>query len=231
MGEPELEIESTEMDSELTPLMISAASIGAIHTLLGPDHYLPFVALAKARSWTTTRMAVVTALCGIGHVLGSVVLGLIGVAAGTAVFHLETIESVRGDLAAWALIAFGLVYTAWGLRRAGRKHTHSHIGKSGSASEQVRRSASVWTMFTIFVLGPCEPLIPLLIYPAANSSWYGVGMVVLVFGTTTIATMVVSATVLKLGINHLPFGRLERYSHALAGAAITACGISIHFGL
>jgi nickel/cobalt exporter len=219
------------MHSELTPLVISAASIGAIHTLLGPDHYIPFVALAKARNWTTARMAIVTALCGIGHVLGSVVLGLIGVAAGTAVFHLETIESVRGDLAAWALIAFGLVYTAWGLRRAGRKHAHPHVGNAGPATEHVKRPGSVWAMFIIFVLGPCEPLIPLLIYPAANSSWYGVGMVVLVFGTTTIATMVASATVLKLGMNRLPFGRLERYSHALAGAAITVCGISIHFGL
>lgn len=219
------------MNQEIAALLVSAASIGVIHTLLGPDHYIPFIALAKARNWTTTRMAVITALCGVGHVLGSVVLGLVGVLAGTAVFHLESIESVRGDLAAWALIAFGLIYTAWGLRRGGRKHTHTHFGHQESATDSHKRPASVWTIFIIFVLGPCEPLIPLLIYPAARNSWYGVTMVVLVFGLATIVTMVTLAIALKLGINRLPFGRLERYSHALAGAAITVCGISIHLGL
>jgi hypothetical protein len=57
------------MNQEIATLLASAASIGVIHTLLGPDHYIPFVALAKVRNWTTTRMAIVTALCGVGHVL------------------------------------------------------------------------------------------------------------------------------------------------------------------
>ena len=29
-------------------LVITAASIGFIHTVLGPDHYIPFVATSKA---------------------------------------------------------------------------------------------------------------------------------------------------------------------------------------
>jgi len=218
------------MNLETTALILSAASIGIIHTLLGPDHYIPFVALAKARNWTTYKMAVVTALCGVGHVLGSVVLGLVGVVVGTAVFHLESIESVRGDLAAWGLVAFGLVYTVWGLRRASRKHPHSHRHAAPTTSE-TSRTTSVWAVFIIFVLGPCEPLIPLLIYPAARNSWVDVIAVVLVFGAATIAAMIVTAVVLKLGISRIPVGPLERYAHALAGAAITLCGVAIHLGL
>jgi len=218
------------MKLETTALILSAASIGIIHTLFGPDHYIPFVALAKARNWTTYKMAVVTALCGVGHVLGSVVLGLVGVVVGTAVFHLESIESVRGDLAAWGLVAFGLVYTVWGLRRASRRHPHSHRHAMPTTGE-AGRTTSVWAVFIIFVLGPCEPLIPLLIYPAAGNSWVDVIAVVLVFGTATIATMIVTAVVIKLGISRLPVGPLERYAHALAGAAITLCGVAIHLGL
>jgi len=214
------------MNVETTALILSAASIGIIHTLFGPDHYIPFVALAKARNWTTYKMAVVTALCGVGHVLGSVVLGLVGVVVGTAVFHLESIESVRGDLAAWALVAFGLVYTVWGLRRAKRRHPHATPSTSGAG-----RTTSVWAVFIIFVLGPCEPLIPLLIYPAARNSWVDVIAVVLVFGTATISTMIAAVVVLKLGISRIPVGPLERYAHAFAGAAITLCGVAIHLGL
>ena len=99
-----------------TLLIASAASVGLIHTVLGPDHYLPFVAMAKAGDWSRRKALTVTALCGVGHVSSSVLLGLVGVALGLAVTRLEAVESVRGGLAAWALIAFGATYCAWGVR-------------------------------------------------------------------------------------------------------------------
>ena len=49
---------------DLAVLGFTAASIGVVHTLLGPDHYLPFVALARTRRWSTARTAAVTAACG-----------------------------------------------------------------------------------------------------------------------------------------------------------------------
>jgi sulfite exporter TauE/SafE len=98
------------MTSEIAILAGTAASIGLIHTILGPDHYLPFIVLAKARQWSSAKTAVITLLCGIGHVLSSVVLGFIGIALGMAVFKLEAIETFRGDIAAWMLIAFGFAY-------------------------------------------------------------------------------------------------------------------------
>jgi len=65
------------MNEELTILLITAASIGFFHTLLGPDHYLPFVAISKARDWSQTKTLLLTILCGFGHVLSSIILGLI----------------------------------------------------------------------------------------------------------------------------------------------------------
>ena len=61
------------------------AAIAVTHTALGPDHYLPFVLLAQARGWSRTRAAWVTAVCGIGHVLSSLLLGTIGLALGVGV--------------------------------------------------------------------------------------------------------------------------------------------------
>ena len=84
-------------------------------------------------------------------------------------------------------------------------------------------------LFTIFVFGPCEPLIPLLIVPAAQHSWWGVILVSSVFSLTTVATMTGIVLVLSRGIALTPMGRLERWSHALAGFAILACGAGIQW--
>ena len=40
------------MSPDISILLVTAASIGFIHTLTGPDHYLPFIVMSKARKWT-----------------------------------------------------------------------------------------------------------------------------------------------------------------------------------
>ena len=69
-------------------LLVSAISIGFFHTLLGPDHYLPFIVLSKSRNWSSVKTVVITVLCGIGHVGGSVVLGLLGVFFGWSLYSI-----------------------------------------------------------------------------------------------------------------------------------------------
>lgn len=237
------------MSQELVVLTVTAASLGLVHTLLGPDHYLPFIVLARARGWSRPTTAVVTVLCGLGHVGSSVLIGTMGIALGVAVARLEWIESARGEIAAWLLTAFGLVYMVWGIRRAIRKRTHSHLhhhlgGEAHVHSHQhgdvhlhphpqgaAAKTLTPWILFTIFVFGPCEPLIPLLMYPAASESAFGVAAVAGVFGVTTIATMLAMVMSLSFGLERMPTRSLERYSHALAGAAIFLCGVAIHLGL
>lgn len=234
------------MSQELIILTVTAASIGFFHTLFGPDHYLPFIVIAKARKWSLIKTTFITTLCGIGHIGSSVLLGIVGIALGIAVTKLEALESFRGNLAAWGLIAFGLMYFAWGLRRAlrNRPHKHPHFHQDGDnhvhehihTEEHVHVHSSEgainitpWILFTIFVFGPCEPLIPILMYPAAKSSLSGLILVTSVFGGVTIMTMLGIVLISSLGINILPMERLERYNHALAGATIFLCGIAIQF--
>lgn len=231
------------MSKEIIILCTTAASIGFIHTIFGPDHYLPFIVMSKARGWTPLKTAFITFLCGIGHIMSSVVLGLIGIAFGVAVMKLEVFEAFRGNLAAWALIGFGFAYFIWGVRSAIRNkphshfhdhdetkdhvHEHSHTGKHSHVHEG--KNITPWILFTIFVLGPCEPLIPILMYPAAKSSIIGLVMVTAAFGIVTIATMLGVVMVSAWGISFLPLGRLERYAHALAGATICLSGMAIQF--
>ena len=60
---------------ELFALIATALWLGFFHTLVGPDHYLPFVALQRARDWSMTRTLVIAAACGIGHVASSILVG------------------------------------------------------------------------------------------------------------------------------------------------------------
>lgn len=234
------------MSSELSFLLITAASLGLFHTLLGPDHYLPFISMAWARKWSLRKTTLITLLCGIGHIASSVVLGLVGVALGIAVNKLEFIESFRGNLAAWLLIGFGLVYFVWGMRRAykTRPHTHEHVHKDGLVhshhhshfkrhshihSDIKTANITPWILFVIFVLGPCEPLIPILMYPAAQNSMTGLILVTAVFGSVTILTMISLVILSTLGISFIPLAKWQRFTHALAGATICLCGLAIQF--
>jgi sulfite exporter TauE/SafE len=236
------------METELSVLLVTAISIAFLHTILGPDHYIPFIMMGRARNWTFAKTMWITGISGLGHVASSVILGAIGISLGLAVSNLEFIEAYRGNVAAWFLIAFGLMYFAYGLRKIykSKKHTHKHIHKDGIIhshehthekdhshlhfSENSKKEITPWILFVIFFLGPCEPLIPILMYPAASHNWYSVALVAGAFSLVTIATMLIAVALATKGISILPRSmNIERYIHAIAGATICLCGISIQF--
>ena len=227
------------MSSEVLILSGTAALLGLVHTLLGPDHYLPFVVMGRARGWSMLKTAWITIVCGFGHVLSSVVLGLIGIACGIAVLKLEALEAFRGNLAAWALISFGVAYAGWGVHRGIRNAPHRHLqsektsapvhSHAHSRESKSKTSLTPWVLFIIFVMGPCEPLIPLLMYPAAKESVHGAVWVAIVFGLVTVGTMLAVVLATARGIRMIRFGNWERWIHALAGGAIGLSGLAIQF--
>ncbi len=226
-------------------LLLTAASIAFLHTILGPDHYVVFTAMGKARGWSLPKTLRVTVLCGIGHVLSSVIIGAVGLMLGAQLLSLESIEGLRGDVAGWALLAFGLMYFAWGLRQAGRTHRHTHAHAHDDVvhvhehdhhrdhlhvhDERSRTSITPWAIFIIFVLGPCEALIPLFMYPAAQQSGWLVVAVAMVFGLVTLMTMVAAVALTSAGLSKLKLPSLGRWEHAVAGASVAACGGAITF--
>jgi nickel/cobalt transporter (NicO) family protein len=231
-------------------LILATAGVAITHTLFGPDHYLPFIMLARARNWSRARTVLVTALCGVGHILSSLLLGAIGLAAGSALARVEKLEGMRGDWAAWGLLGFGIAYLVWGVRRAIRTrsgiaahvhgvgvhihthgdHVHAHPSASGAVDDASSRSIlTFWSLFIIFVLGPCEPLIPLFVLPASRGRWDLAILTGVIFGILTITLMVAVTMFALAGLTHLNFGRLERWSHAMAGAVIALSGAAVLF--
>lgn len=197
------------------PLVVSTLGVAVVHAL-APDHWVPFVAIGRAQQWSVKKLALVTTLAGIGHVGSSVVLGLIGLALGFLLKGIQAFESARGEIAGLILIGFGLAYAVWGLKQA--RHGHAHLDKS--------QIVTVWTLIAIFVLGPCEPLIPLMLL-AAQHGWAAIWIVSVLFSGATIAMMLGQALLAYLGVRLLATERLERWTHALAGLLIALTGLLV----
>ncbi|MEN8191171.1 MAG: sulfite exporter TauE/SafE family protein [Bacteroidota bacterium] len=233
------------MNTELIILLVTAASIGFMHTALGPDHYIPFIVLSKSEKWTNFKTAIITLVCGAGHVISSIIIGVAGFVVGASLFSLESIESFRADIAGWLLISFGLLYAVWGLKQSQRNRTHSHmhIHMDGAVHTHKHshrtdhshihisesRKLTPWLIFIVFVLGPCEPLIPLLIYPAASLNIVVVIAVASIFSLATLITMQVMVFIGIYGLNYFPLRRVQNHIHTLAGISVLLCGISIQF--
>jgi nickel/cobalt exporter len=234
------------MSTEIGILCITAASLGCFHTLIGPDHYLPFIVLSKARNWTQFKTLWVTFWCGVGHVFSSVVLGIIGISMGILMRKIEWLESARGEVAAWMLIAFGLLYGIWGIKKGiqKKKHLHEHMHEDGTShlhshghlgghthvhSTGQDKSITPWILFLIFVFGPCEPLIPLLMVPAAKNSIPGLVLVTLIFAAATILTMLLMVGLALYGIRFIHLKSTERFAHAIAGFTLALSGLGIQF--
>ncbi|OFY82171.1 MAG: hypothetical protein A2V46_07215, partial [Bacteroidetes bacterium RBG_19FT_COMBO_42_7] len=204
-----------------------------------------FIVLSEAKKWTTRKTMLITFLCGLGHVLSSVILGLIGIGVGISVSKLINVESFRGNIAAWLFIAFGLVYMIISVRNLYRKrrHTHSHFHVNNGVHTHdhdhhlehthIHQADAVkttpWILFLIFVFGPCEPLIPVLMYPAAENNIPGAVLVSLLFSVVTIATMMSIVLAFKLGLSKINLKPVEKYSNLIAGAMIFFSGIAIQF--
>lgn len=247
-------------------LTVAALTIGILHTIAGPDHYLPFIAMARAGRWSLAKTLRITLLCGAGHVTASVLLGLIGVAMGIGVDRITAIETRRADWAAWLLVGFGLLYLVWGVRRAirNRPHTHLHVHADGTvhrhehihAGEHLHVHAqdrpdstepthgapsatkhrqtpafAPWVLFAIFLFGPCEALIPILMYPAAVGNYLGLAWVTILFASATLATMSTIVAVAYVSTAAIHVAGIERYGHAAAGFVLTSCGLAVMWGL
>lgn len=228
------------MPAEMQALIITAISIACLHTLSGPDHYLPFIALSKSRGWSISKTIGWTLTCGMGHILSSVLLGLGGAALGFTFSAISIFENIRGGVAGWVMLAFGIVYAAWGLYRLYTNKPHKHFDMDDDGGMYVyehqhgnaiapneRFKVTPWVMFIIFVLGPCEPMIPLLYFPAAQNSWWGMLLLIIIYSACTLVTMLAMVMLGCYGVSFCSTKKTERYVHVLGGVTIFICGVGM----
>ncbi|KAB1157561.1 hypothetical protein [Flavobacterium luteum] len=230
------------MQHEFQIVLTAAITIACLHTITGPDHYLPFIALSKSRGWSFGKTLLWTIICGCGHVWSSVLLGLGGAAIGWNLSKISWLEGVRGGIAGWFMLLFGLLYCIWGLYRTYKNKSHKHFdtyddgsiyvfehkhGETVSITE--RHKVTPWVMFIIFLLGPCEPMIPLLFFPAAQHSWQDMLILIIVYTTFTLVTMIVMVFLGYYSISLFNTEKLEKHMHTLGGLTVFICGAGMVF--
>jgi len=103
------------------PALLAAGGVGLGHAVL-PDHWMPLAVVGRTQRYPAAKIARLSGLAGVAHVLVSIVLGAIVIAVGLQ--FRASIEHAQNAIVGLVLIATGIGF-AW-FELAGHGHAHSH---------------------------------------------------------------------------------------------------------
>jgi nickel/cobalt exporter len=110
--------------SSTTPaLLAAAAGVGFGHAIL-PDHWVPLAVVGRTRGYRLARVARLSGMAGVAHVLVSLVLG--GVIVGVGLQFRSSVQSAQDTIIGCVLILTGLGFAALELSGRGHHHGHDH---------------------------------------------------------------------------------------------------------
>jgi nickel/cobalt transporter (NicO) family protein len=118
------------MSGAAVALIVAAAGVGFGHAIM-PDHWVPLAVIGRTRRYPLSRVARLSGLAGVAHVLVSLVLGAVIVAIGLQLR--STVQDAQNAIVGAVLIATGLGFIA--LELSGRGHHHGPGGHSHSDHE------------------------------------------------------------------------------------------------
>ncbi len=230
----------------LTTLALTGFTVAFFHAAI-PTHWLPFVLVARARSWTNGKTILVALAAGVGHVVLTSLLGL-----AIAWLGLQLDEHF-GEL--FTQIAGGLllVIGAWFFYRqarggvlhhhvggsghrasehCGHEHDHTHMEEELKDSQLVSQRAGDWAaiggLFTLLTFSPCEGFLPVYLSGVAYG-WTGFFVLSGILAVGTLAGMLLFTSLTLVGFSKLPLQKLERYEAALLGLIFTVLGLMMLF--
>ncbi len=211
----------------------TAIGLGFIHVLLGFDHYIPFIFLSKAEKWNDKKTFIIVFLSGLFHVLSSIFIGFVGLYLKNNLFFIKQLELSRGELAGWLLIVFGILYIIFSIKKINRKLLNldkSSDIKGNTIANLIRsHPKSYFFIILIFVLGPCEPLIPLMLYPHKSSETFLWIISIFLFSFTTIITMLIAVFIGRKILTLIKNPKFSNSLPTITGAIIALCGIAVTF--
>jgi nickel/cobalt transporter (NicO) family protein len=111
-------------------LLAAAAGVGFGHAIL-PDHWVPLAVLGRVRRYPMARIARLSGLAGVAHVLVSIVLGGVIIAIGLQ--FRSVIQNAQDTIIGCILIATGIGFAVLELTGHGHHHAHEHNRPHDSA--------------------------------------------------------------------------------------------------
>jgi nickel/cobalt transporter (NicO) family protein len=102
-------------------LLAAAAGVGFGHAIL-PDHWVPLAVVGRTRRYPLARVARLSGMAGVAHVLVSILLGGVIIAVGLQ--FRSTVQSAQDIIIGCVLILTGLGFAI--VELTGREHRHGH---------------------------------------------------------------------------------------------------------
>jgi nickel/cobalt exporter len=235
--------------SNATPaLFAAAAGVGFGHAVL-PDHWVPLAVLGRARRYPLAKIARLSGLAGVAHVLLSIVLGAVIIGVGlqfrSSVSHAQ--DAIIGGLLIVTGVGFGVLQaTGHGHRhdhdhphQGGHANGHGHAHPHGDARRHshadpdaghgIGRLAAVMVPFGA-AASPDLTILPVFLAATTAGAATAVGSVV-IFGAVTIGTIVGLTLGAAKGSYQIKGDWLDRWGNAVTAVVLVLIGALVLSGV
>jgi FtsH-binding integral membrane protein len=232
--------------SATTPaLLAAAAGVGFGHAIL-PDHWVPLAVLARARRYPLARVARLSGLAGIAHVLLSLVLGAVIIVIGLQ--FRSTVQSAQDTIIGCILIATGLGFVVLELSGRGHSHdrdghTHSHTHgdedrdheHDGHGQGELHERRGIRGLAAVMVpfgaaASPDLTILPVFLAATTAGVATAVGSVV-IFAAVTVSTIVGLTLAAARGGYQIRGEWLDRWGNAITALVLVLIGILVLTGV
>lgn len=224
------------MSGNTPALLAAAAGVGLGHAVL-PDHWVPLAVLGRTRRYPLARVARLSSLAAVAHVLVSIVLGAVVIAVGLQ--FRSTVQSAQDTIIGCLLIATGLGFLALELSGHGHGHSHDHGGghEHGHAHahehhdehEHEHRLAAVIVPFGA-AASPDLTILPVFLAATTAGVATAVGALVL-FAAVTIGTIVGLTLAAARGAHQIQGESLDRWGNVFTALVLLVIGGLVFAGV
>jgi nickel/cobalt exporter len=220
-----------------TPALLGAAAgVGFGHAVL-PDHWVPLAVMGRTRRYPLSRVARLSLLAAVTHVLVSLVLGVLIVAVGLS--FRSDIERVQDTIVGLLLIGTGVAFAVLELTGHGHHHheghhhhDHHHDPGHHHHPPSPSRLRSLGAIVVPFGAAASPDLTILPVFLAASTAGLGPALGSLaVFAAVTILTIVGLTVFATAGGYQVRSRWLDRWGNALTAAVLLVIGALVLGGV
>jgi hypothetical protein len=214
------------MTTNAPALLAAAAGVGFGHAIL-PDHWVPLALVGRTRRYPLTRVARLSGLAGVAHVLVSVVLGAVIIAIGLQ--FRSTVQSAQDAIVGGLLIATGVAFAALELSGRGHGHNHDHPHHHDHEHSRLHGLTAVMVPFGA-AASPDLTILPVFLAAATVGVATAVASLA-IFAAITIGTIVGLTVAAARGGYEIRGQWLDRWGNGLTAAVLVVIGTLVLSGL
>jgi nickel/cobalt transporter (NicO) family protein len=200
-------------------ILISTILISLLHALI-PSHWLPLLAISKAKKWNNNQTLIVTFYMGLAHVLSTILLGIIVSIVG---YKLNANNEKYFDIIApLVLITMGVffIYRHY-------THHHFHINKS-TENEKSNNKKIIFSLVTLMFFSPCLE-VEAFFFSAGEFGFANVCLIAFIYMLISIIGMMLWMNIALHGLKKMDWHKIEHNAGLITGVVLIISGVISYF--